>query len=433
MSKEPISKLPVAARPAIIQNLVLTAVSILFASCIAETGASQWQGGLSSPTDADIPTENASQWMVLDTGGSGGMRGQGDLRADLKDVSFWHDGKHGAACGSAGAFYSNDGGLTWRRIRQHPQKEYTQEQCIIYYQIELSGPKEIWLAEGKHPYIGRHLWHSTDAGETWEDAAVRFPGKFESVWDLLARGQHVWLLGGWAPQASYRSDDGGKTWSKMVLPKDFEPYKAVTPTSEPVDELNTVYLLGAVKEGRNRWPRLLRSDDGGKNWREIALPEPEKLPWEFSRATIPFATPDSGMIGLQARGLKYVSHGVWEKETGAGAAVLVTSDGGKNWCLRNLPNEELLISSLWMDPEDTAHAFAGVWNGFVSQQGGPRNGTALYETFDGGLNWRASLRGSKQINAIFGLDTRRVWAVGDIPGFAANDLVAILEKSGKDK
>jgi hypothetical protein len=52
----------------------------------------------------------------------------------------------------------------------------------------------------------------------------------------------------------------------------------------------------------------------------------------------------------------------------------------------------------------------------------------LYETLDGGENWIVVLQGAIQINAITGFDHQRVWAVGNVEGFAANDVVAILEQ-----
>lgn len=393
----------------------------------------QWQPGGVFHDVAQSPPRTSSHFLLLDTGGSGGMFGQGDLRDDLRDVAFWQDGRHGVASGTAGAFFTEDGGLTWRRIREHPRHAYPNEKSIQYDHVALSGPGAIWLAETRHPAVARHLWHSNDAGTSLEDAAARLPGPLESVWDLLAKGNHIWVLGGWKPESSFRSDDGGHTWRRLTLPAGFEPYKAAVPASAAIDVLHTIYLLGAQRRNQTRIPRLLRSDDGGQHWRELALPNPDGLPWAFNRATMTFATPDQGMIGLQAPGLTFKGHGQWDKAPGGSAAVLVTSDGGATWDGRALPGEELLITALWQDPANPNHAFAGVWNGFITQRGMPREGPALYETFDGGAGWTLALQGGLQVNAIFGLSAGRLWAVGDKTGFAANDVVAIVEHAGEGK
>ena len=392
----------------------------LLAGCLRAT-PSHWQGGFPDP-DATGPSLAANEdWLVLDSGGSGGMFGKGDIRQKLRDVAFWTDGRHGLACGVAGAFRTVDGGLTWQRVRFNPEAQGGG----IHYACGVSGPKEYWVAVGKHPAQGRNLWHSTDAGETWEDAATRFPGKFESIWDLLVRGRHVWLLGGWAPKASYRSNDSGATWTRLELPEGFEPYRAVTPANEPQDDLKTVYLLGAVRVDRRRLPRLLRSDDAGETWQPVALPEDMAETWAFNHATIAFADRERGWLGLDAAGLTSVAHGHLTTDPGATTAILVTADGGRTWQRRSLPPNERIVTDLCLLPN--GHGYATVWNGFVAQKGGPRNGTAMYRSLDDGVTWEIVLRGAREFAAIFALDDQRVWAVGDVIGFTANDAIAIRQ------
>jgi len=407
------------------------------APCKGKETGGQWQGGWSPKAlQSSAPAVAVSNWLLLDTGGTGGAHHLAfklaDVRGKLLDVAFWRDGRHGAACGSAGAFYTSDGGLTWKRIKNHPRKEYPDTPAIQYYQVELSGPEEIWLAEGRHPAIGRHLWHSTDAGQTWEDVTKRLPGEFKSIWDLIVRGKQIWLLGGWDPEESYHSRDGGKTWQKLKLPHGFEPFRLVTPANESMEKAKTVYMLGALKDAAHRYPQLFFSDDGGKNWIKKSLPTPKELPWRFSASTLAFASSKEGIIGLEAKGLKLTSRG-WEKESEFGASVLVTSDGGDNWVRRDLPNHELRISALWLNPERPAHGIASVWNKYVARNYGARGGPALYETFDMGKTWSVVIRGKPHINSIFGLDSRRVWAVGNIEGHFGNDLVAILDASTTSK
>jgi photosystem II stability/assembly factor-like uncharacterized protein len=356
------------------------------------------------------------------------MFGQGDLRSNLLDVAFWSGGRRGVTCGAAGAFFTEDGGLSWKRIRRHPRKEYGQP-GIMYYCVAMGGPREIWLAEGRHPGRGRHLWHSTDAGESWEDAAERFPGPFKSVSDLVVRGDDIWVLAGAHWSFSYRSEDGGTSWEKLVvLPGTRNSHNvASVPRSPSAETLTTVYVLG---QGQDREPVLARTDDGGKNWRRINLPSPDDLPGPVWRYRMAFGTADTGMVALPARGLKRVEHGVWETHPGATVSVLLTTDGGASWTRRNLPNRERAPRAIWVDPENPRHALVGVTNGWDKQKGGPREGPALYETFDAGRNWAVAIRGKPQINAICGLDSRRIWAVGNLVGFQANDVVAILVQAG---
>ncbi len=415
-------------------KVVAVVLPVLLTGTLSQA-AGQWQGTAPPPlAEEEVQAHRrASQFLVLNTGGSGGMFGQGDLRRNLLDVAFWHDGQHGAVCGDAGAFYTADGGLSWQRIREDPRKEYPGAKGVRYYSVAISGAEEIWLVEGEAPSRGRHLWHTTDAGRTWEDVSERLPGELKSVSDLEVRGPHVWLLAGDQSRSSYRSDDGGQTWQRLsVLPgARLSHHSIAVPISAAFNKLKTAYVLGLAngKSGQ-RVPALARTDDGGRTWRRVDMPVADTLPKDIDQYRIAFATPEAGMIALPAPGLNFVGKGAWEKKPGATASVLVTTDGGGSWTRRALPGEELAVSALWLDPDDPEHAFAGVWNGFVDQKGEPREGPALYETFDGGRRWATAIRGRPQINAIFGLDGRRVWAVGNREGFQANDVVAILEQQG---
>lgn len=418
-------------------KVVTIVLPMLLAGTLSQA-AGQWQGSAPPPlSDKEVQVQQrVSQFLVLNTGGSGGMFGQGDIRRNLLDVAFWHDGQHGAACGDAGAFYTADGGLSWRRIREDPREKYSEAKGVTYDFVAVSGSQEIWLVEVQRPRRGRHLWYTTNAGKTWEDVAEQLPGKFRSVSDLVVRGPHIWLLAGGYWRFSYRSDDGGRTWQRLSVLSgtNITHHSVAVPNSTPFDELKTAYVLGLAdgKSGQ-RVPALVRTDDRGRTWRRIDLPLAATLPKDIHRYRIAFATPEAGMIALPAPGLNFVGKGAWEKNPGATANVLVTTDGGQSWTRRELPDEELAVSALWLNPDDPLHAFAGVWNGFVAQKGGPRDGPALYETFNGGQTWTTAIRGQPQINAIFGLDSRRVWAVGNQEGFQENDVVAIIEEpDGKD-
>jgi len=77
--------------------------------------------------------------------------------------------------------------------------------------------------------------------------------------------------------------------------------------------------------------------------------------------------------------------------------------------------------SLWFD--QLGRGFAAVANHDFRH---PRR--TLYESLDAGETWTALLGGAKHVSALFGRGPRRIWGVGDVPGFIQNDLVVIRTK-----
>jgi len=332
----------------------------------------------------DKGTEEAispSRFLVLDTGGSGGGFGKGDVRKQLHDVHFWNR-KIGWTCGYRGVFRTEDGGLTWRRVKPPGG----------WYHVEMTGPREIWLLEGHHPggWGKVWLWHSTDNGENWHEVLA---DKLAGYSDLYCRGRQCWVLCGGFP--SYRSRDGGETWQrerfggllhgtlKIAIPADVATAKGFA-----------IYVVGQFE----RKVRLVKSGDGGDTWSVVNLPE-GGLSW--GRA-IHFATSQKGWVG------------------GNEGEVLYTEDGGASWQERDLPTDQRVMS-LWLD--QSGWGFAAVLNNDFL-----RFRQTLYETRDGGRAWTAVLGGAKHVSRLFALGRGSVWAVGDVPGFVPNDLVAILDR-----
>ena len=80
------------------------------------------------------------------------------------------------------------------------------------------------------------------------------------------------------------------------------------------------------------------------------------------------------------------------------------------------------VSALWLDQLGRGFA-AGQNSDFCHFR------EALFETRNGGRLWTPVLAGAKHVSTIFGLGPEQVWAVGDVPGYVPNDLVAILRPS----
>ncbi|MFZ2653477.1 MAG: hypothetical protein WAX69_01050 [Victivallales bacterium] len=348
------------------------------------SSSERWQGPACGSGDGTAAA--TSRWLILDTGGSGGGFGKGDIRKALGDVFFWNESL-GWACGWCGIFKTTDGGFTWKRMLPPcPVGE-------LWGNIEMTGSRELWILKYFHGQPKGQLMHSIDDGATWREV---LPGELKSATDLYCRLDERWVLCGDFP--SYRSEDGGKTWRREGFGGNFSAIRISIPPSAPYSRLSTVYALG--KKGKDY--HLRKSVDGGKNWFAIELPasvHPE-LNWRIP--CVFFATDRVGWIGTP------------------GGGVLFTGDGGGTWERRDLPvREDQDVTDFWFD--QFGRGFASVLNGNIS-----RLSTTVYESGDYGKTWTPSLSGSKQVSRFFSLGPGFLWAVGSVVGFVPNDLVAIL-------
>jgi len=350
----------------------------LLVMCQHSFSEDRWQTisyGTHSP-----PSVDAAEFLVLDTGGSGGGFGHGDIRQHLHDVHFWNS-KVGWAAGYGGVFKTVDGGLTWERRRNKSG----------WYHLEMSGPDEVWLLEGFHGKGRAKLWHTTDDGKTWEEIA---PGTFKGYSDLLCRAEERWLLCGGYP--SYRSRDGGETWIVEAMGGLLHASNKISiPGDDRIADGYAIYVLG----DHNRKLRLIRSEDSGSTWKVTSLPDfPRHHAWEMF-----FVSSRRGWLA------------------GPGGEILFTDDAGNTWERRDLPSDsDQRAKSLWF--ARTGHGFASVENrNFAKRR------HTLYESSDNGRHWWPVLGGVKSVNKLFALGPGQLWGVGTVPDYVPNDLVAILK------
>jgi len=101
--------------------------------------------------------------------------------------------------------------------------------------------------------------------------------------------------------------------------------------------------------------------------------------------------------------------------------ILFTDDGGKTWERRDLPSgPDQRVKSIWFS--QTGRGFAAVENrNFAKRR------HTLYESHDNGKHWWPVLGGMKSVNRLFAFGPGQLWAVGTVPGYVPNDLVAILK------
>jgi hypothetical protein len=206
---------------------------------------------------------------------------------------------------------------------------------------------------------------------SWRRLAVLhgFQGEvaFASACRMIGVGQDVAAYPS-AARAVF-SVDGGRSFLPSRIPDGLTVLRA------PVALGLTAYCIGYGKDGYT----ALRSSDGGRTWRLLALPDSSK---EVS--AVAFITPRRGwMIGADV--------------------AYRTTNGGRNWASSSLPAHTGFIEDV--DFADSLHG--------IAVGGSARHGTVVLTT-DGGSHWRSadplSFRG--RLEQVAMTDTKGAWAVG---------------------
>jgi len=198
------------------------------------------------------------------------------VAGDPKDRSVFYFG----AC-AGGVWKTTDGGTYWRCVSDG----YLGSASISALAVAPSDPNVIYAGTGETAIrldvsYGDGVYKSTDAGRTWRHLGLRetrFIGRIRvhpQDPDLVYVAALGDVFGANEERGVFRSEDGGKTWSK-VLYRDANS-GAVDLSMDPH---NPRILFAAFwQTRRNFWnlssggpgSGLFRSTDGGESWTEIS-------------------------------------------------------------------------------------------------------------------------------------------------------------------
>jgi photosystem II stability/assembly factor-like uncharacterized protein len=221
----------------------------------------------------------------------------------------------------------------------------------------------------------RHLFWTADNGSHWKDITPRAVGFIDAVFFLdTSRG---WVLFSDGDEKSnlisFRlasTTDSGQTWA-------ITPVKV--PSQKPeeldgrtwlnfVDPLRGWMVLRANSSSAFSWGLLLKTDNGGKSWKE--------LPQAPAAGQPVFATAHDG----------WISGPGW-------AGMFSTHDGGKTWgggpSLEDLPPSMPAPGYGDVKFINAKHGFLPIWLQAAADAEEPRGtALALYVTEDGGRTWK---------------------------------------------
>jgi len=219
-----------------------------------------------------------------------------------------------------------------------------------------SDPDSIFYGKVKYRLIGPY--------RGGRSAAVTGSYKNRNTFYFGATGGGIW-----------KTSDAGSNW-KNISDKNFGGSMgavAVAPSDESIlyvgEGENTV--RGNVAEGFGMW----RSDDGGRNWRNIGLKDTRHI----IRIVVHPKNPD--IVWVAALGHIFGAN----EERG----VYKTMDGGKTWRKVLYANKQAGAVDLVMEPGNPSTLYASTWNvirtPYSLESGG--EGSAVWKSIDGGEHW----------------------------------------------
>ena len=248
-----------------------------------------------------------------------------------------------------GIYKSTDAGETWTHLGLRDGQQ------IPKIAIDQNNPERLFVAVLGHPYgpnKERGIFRSDDGGKTFEkvlyvdentggdDVAID-PNNPNTIFATLWESREgPWENGEWdgTKGGIFKSTDGGNTWKKLInnLPENMvQAHIAIAPSSS-----NVIYVaIGTTEQngyGTGTGMGLFRSDDSGETWHEITddgRPEARIGGGDVPEILVDPKNPET---------LYTTSIVVWK-----------SVDGGKTWKgIRGAPGGDD-YQNIWINPTDT--------------------------------------------------------------------------------
>jgi len=311
-----------------------------------------------------------------------------------------------------GVWKTTDGGSNWEVVSDKDFKTGS----IGAIAVSESDPNVVYVGTGEEPIRGNvshgdGVYKSTDAGRTWKNvglrdtrqiARVRVHPKNPDLVYVAAQG-HVW--GPNAERGVFRSEDGGKTWKKILSIDD------KTGASDlAMDPSNPrILYAGFWQVVRHPWElvsggpgsSLWKSTDGGDTWKKLTQGLPDGIWGKVGIAVSP-ARPDrvfafveaahGGLFRSENGGEKFThvndEHKIRERawyyswvypDTKNPELVYLPNvqmhrsiDGGRTFANMRVPHGD--NHDIWIDPDDPNRLIVG-------------NDGGATITYNGGQSW----------------------------------------------
>jgi photosystem II stability/assembly factor-like uncharacterized protein len=260
-------------------------------------------------------------------------------------------------------YRSTNGGATWKQMPLPPSQAFCPEPpapCPFNGQLEISfvTAQEGWLSiSGASHTQTVILWHTADAGLTWQDLAPKGIGDGKGSNGVSFIDSNRGFIDVWNPNVPtviYRTTDGGRTWlasQPLPTPPGFKTVclACIAMRAGTVRAFGSSLLVPVWQQDGPPTQYVFRSGDGGATWT--------------------YAATAPGQDG----NVVFVSASRWLKLIGAGQSVEST-DAGASW--RRYTSDYAQAAPIAAD-----FVFPDSMTGFGTVRG------EIERTFDGGLHW----------------------------------------------
>lgn len=338
----------------------------------------------------------------------------------LDTVSGWAIG--GSGQGSDHVLTTVDSGQTWRDVTPPETAPIDGSLSAIGFFADRDAAWVIYRSQDHMVTPDTPVvWRTQDGGLSWlSSTALNLQDLNEFYWpsDLVfADSQHGWLLMhvgvgmGHDYVVLFRTNDGGKTWDRLLDPYGDSGIQACQKTGITFPSSQIGWLTGNC-DGLMTGAFLFQTTDGGSTWQPVVLPAPADAPHLLSATdslcgthSPLFTTLETGKLIVHCT--DYTQDPVTEH-----VYLYSTRDGGETWDSNPSPAGRLSFAageSGWVLGRDLYHTTDGAqtwakvktvnWDGqfsFVNELLGwavARSETdagtliALVQTTDGGKNW----------------------------------------------
>ena len=315
-----------------------------------------------------------------------------------------------------GVWKTTDGGSNWQVLSDKDFKTGS----IGAIAVAESDPNVIYVGTGEEPIRGNvshgdGVYKSTDGGRTWKNVGLRDTRQIARVRvhpenpDLVyvAAQGHVW--GPNAERGIFRSEDGGKTWKKILYvdEKTGASDLALDPSNPRIlyaafwQVVRRPWELVSGGPGSSLW----KSTDGGESWKKLTEGLPDGLWGKVGVAVSAARTgrvyafveaKHGGLFRSEDFGGKFAhvndEHKIrerawyysWVYPDPKNADVVYlpnvemhkSSDGGKSFSALHVPHGD--NHDMWIDPDDSSRFIVGNDGGATITYNGGKSWSTLY-------------------------------------------------------